>query len=462
MRNSPYAFDGQMEAKANLDQREQAKRSRGGHSCNYGRRERFSLVKVQLAYIGQRVRKVGGLALACFSVMGIESLFGTIASIKGIGMGGACMAYPLDSGVMAYNPAGIATLCNRLDAGLYTIYNDGSTETEENLIPAVNRKDHNHFAWGFSPEVGMVYHLRPTIALGFLVYNEKSLQVSYKNSFPLLGTSPVGLEYLLEILAPTAAATFFDHHSFSVTLNYMVQRFRLKGIENFDNALYSNSPGFVTNKGYNYSNGVAVTLGYLGGFFNDKVRLGFSWRSKGRMTKFSDYKGFVAQRGTFDIPEVFRGGISVTPFCALTLGFDYQLIRYEQIPALNNGFDLFSSNLLGSNRGTGFGWTNQQFYRVGVNYDFSKEFSLRVGFRHADENFKGSNVATNVLTLDTTVDFLTSGFTWLFSENTEVNGCFAYGLNKKANGPLPYALGGGHVTLEQQSFVLALGIGRYY
>jgi hypothetical protein len=56
--NSPYANDGQMETQASSHEREEAKRSRGGHGCNHGRREILSLMRAQLVYIGQRMRKV--------------------------------------------------------------------------------------------------------------------------------------------------------------------------------------------------------------------------------------------------------------------------------------------------------------------------------------------------------------------------------------------------------------------
>lgn len=396
------------------------------------------------------------LALICLCTQ----LEATVASIKGIGMGGAAVSYPLDSGCIAYNPAGIVNLCNRVDVGLYNVFNYGSTKVRGNLNPALNRTDNNTRIWAYSPEIGMVYHLTPTVAAGFSVYNEKDLRVRYTHNFPLLGTTPVGFEYILEIVAPTVAAKFFDHHAVSVTLNYMVQRFRLKGLEHLE--LFSKFPNFVTNRGYNYSQGAAVTLGYQGDFFNDKVRVGFAWRSKGIMNKFSKYKGFVAQGGTFDIPEVFRAGISFSPVCQWTFAFDYQLIHYAQTRALNNPFQLFSPNLLGSNEGSGFGWTNQSYYRVGINYDFSRDLALRVGFRHANENFKGINVAPNLLTLDTTIDFLTMGGTYLITENMEINALGAYGFNQKAKGPLPELFGGGTIELQQQTYVGTLGVGYYF
>ena len=384
----------------------------------------------------------------------------TVASIKGIGMGGACVSYPLDSGVIAYNPAGIVDLCNRVDANLYGVCNLGSTKVEGNLDPLLNRTDGNTFRWVFSPEVGSVYHFTPTIAAGFLVYNEKSLQVKYSRNFPLLGKTPVGLEYILEVLAPTVSVKLFGHHAFSVTLNYMVQRFREKGLENL--RLLSASPDFVTNKGYNYSNGIGVTLGYLGDFFHDTVRVGFAWRSLAPMNKLSDYKGFIADRGTFNIPQVFRAGISATPFCAWTFAFDYELICYSQIPSLHNNFSLFSGAPLGGQGGSGFGWKDQSFYRFGVNYDFSRCLAFRAGFRHATECFKGKNVAPNLLTLDTTVDFVTTGLTWLITKNLEINGLFAYGFNRKVQGPLPIEFEGGTIKLQQETFVGALGMGWYY
>jgi hypothetical protein len=50
-----------METQASSHEREEAKRSRGGHGCHHGRREILSLMRAQLVYIGQRMRKVSYL-----------------------------------------------------------------------------------------------------------------------------------------------------------------------------------------------------------------------------------------------------------------------------------------------------------------------------------------------------------------------------------------------------------------
>ena len=407
-------------------------------------------------------------AIACYSILGLQSVHSTVASVKGLGMGGACVTYPLDSGVMAFNPAGIAFLCDRVDAACYFITNFGSTTTSGNhslLAPTnVNRKDNNRLKSAQSPELGFVYHLFPQVAIGASLYNEKDLRVTYNRSFALLGTSPVGFQYTLEVFAPTIAVKILEHHSFSATLNYMIQRLKIKGLERIANTFipFSTEPAFVTNRGYDYSNGTAVSLGYLGRFFNDRLNLGFCWRSKGEMKRFSQYKGFVAERGQFSIPEIYRLGISATPLCDWTFALDYEFVRYKKIPSLNNPFILFSPNLLGSSNGSGFGWDNQHIFRMGVNYDWSRNLSLRVGYRTANINFGGKNTPPNLLTLDLTNHFITTGFTYLFSDHLEGSGAFAYGARGRKKGALPIELGGGSVQIEQQTVFAGFEISWYY
>lgn len=400
---------------------------------------------------------------AVFLIFVFPNLEATLASIKGTSMGGACVSFPLDSGVIAYNPAGIVFLCDRIDLSVYPVKNKGSVTVSGNADMAVNRRDRNTQAWVYSPEIGGIYHLHPDIAFGFALYNEIDIRTDYNRNLALLGTSDAGFEYTLEIMAPSVAVKIFNNHSVSATLNYMIDRVRLKGMEVLANTFVpiSQSPHFVTNNGYNYSNGIAVTLGYQGHFFNDLFRIGFAWRSKASMKKFGDYKGFIAEEGELDIPEVYRAGVSVTPFCGWTFAFDYQLTRFEKIPALSNDFVLFTPNLLGSDQGSGFGWTNQNFYRFGINYDVSSFFSARVGFRHANLNFYGDNVAPNLLTLETVVDFLTCGCTFVICDNIELSGLFAYGFKRKISGDLPVPFGAGTIQLQKQTYVSALALSWY-
>ncbi len=402
--------------------------------------------------------------LACVSLLFYQTGHATTASVKGLGMGGACVSYPMDSGVIAFNPAGITSLRDRVDTGCYFVNNFGSVKVAGNAIPSVNRKDNNRLKAAQGPETGAVYHVLPQLAIGCSIYNEKDIRVTYKRSFSLLGTSPVGLQYTLQILAPTIAMKLFEYHSFSVTLNYMVQRLKIKGLETIANTFipFSEFPDFVTNRGYDYVNGTAVTLGYLGRFFDNRFNVGFAWRSKGRMGRFGKYKGFIAQRGKQDVAEIYRVGVSATPICDWTVALDFELARISKIPSLNDHFNLFSPYLLGSNQGPGFGLKNQYILRMGINYDWSPALSLRLGYRTANINFSGADVAPNLLTLDVTNNFITSGATYQISETFEVSGILVYGFRGSRRGPLPGPLGGGQINVEQQNLVTAIQLSTYY
>lgn len=402
--------------------------------------------------------------LTCLALLSASSLMATAASVKSIGMGGACVAYPLDSGVMAFNPAGIVDLEDRVDIGAFVTYTDGSTTSSDNANPAVNKKDVNVQRWKITPDVGIVYHLNPCIAVGALLYNEKELNTRYKDSFPLVGTTNLRFEYVLEAFAPSVAVKFWDCMNFSATLNYFTQRIRLDGAQILGNkfAPLSEFPDNVTNRGYNYSSGYGVTFGWKGDLF-PWLRAGVAWKPKTHMKTLNKYKGFIAEQGTLDIPMILRAGISVGPFCAITAAFDYQLVRYQKIPALNNDFQPnIEEHLFGEPQGAGFGWSDQHFFRMGLNWDINRCWQARVGFRHSNVTFKGVNVAPNVTTLDTTVDFITCGGTWRFLENMELNGLFVYGFNGEKKGPIPAGFGGGQTQVEQKLYLGGLSLSFLY
>ncbi|MDB2614053.1 outer membrane protein transport protein [Chlamydiales bacterium] len=403
-----------------------------------------------------------------FFTLSFEKSFATTASVKSIGMGGACMAFPLDAGVMAYNPAGIVDLENRFDIELYLPFNTSRASIKGNANPLVNKADKNTASLKISPESAAVYHVTPTLALGYIFYNEKELHNSYDNVFPLVGTSKLSFEYELQFFSPTIAWEFFKGQTFSIQLNYVTQRARLQGAENLaaGNGFFSTDPSFVTNKGYNYSTGYGVTFGWKGQI-NDRFSFGIAWKPKTHMKTLNQYKGFLAGQGSLDIPTIVRAGIAMKAFCNWTFAFDYQLLRYSEIPALNNSFTKRMSPpilALGADDGAGFGFQDQHFFRLGVNWDVSCKVSLRAGFRHANVVYSGKNVPPNILTNDVTVDFLTCGGTWRLLENAEINGFFAWGFNNKKKGPIEggFPFGGGETTLKQQRIIFALSLGWLY
>lgn len=397
-----------------------------------------------------------------------------LAGVKTLGMSATSTAYPIDALCGAYNPAGIALVGNRSDVGLnwvnthgaanikglptyapapfpsvYAIYIAGAHLPQPSTLNGV--KNGEKTSNTYTPEFGVVKHFCPTFcggkfdfAASFLSYNRNYLKTTYGKPFPLFGDTPTGLELVQQTLSGVLAARYCKMHTFGIAINYNIQRLKVNGLEVFATPEFSVAPTRATNKGYSYSNGVGVILGYM--FQYKGLQLGAAWQPKTSMRKFARYAGFVAKRGEFDFPMRYQLGISYKFACRLALAFDYEYIKWHDIPMLKNptfpnlliggnaSAGLDPAYKLGAKKGPGFGLKNQHFYRFGGEYEINKCFTVRAGFRHANTPVKQEFTAINLLTLDCMQNVWTMGATWKINPCNEISMFYAYGGRHNIHG----------------------------
>lgn len=418
------------------------------------------------------------LLLTSLTIMGSFCCFtapaeALLASVKSFGMAGTAVAYPQDALAGAFNPAGHVDVDDRVDLGITWARDRGHCRIKGNLVPGTDGKYNGYRTRDFyTPDFGINKRFgeEGEWAIGLLVYNRSFSKTTYKKPFALLGRTAPGLEYVHQTISPVLAYRINECHQVGITLNYMIQRIKADGMENFDNPLRSAAPGRVTNRGYNYSQGLGITLGWQWHLHPD-VTLGLTYQPETSMRRFKKYRGFLASNGRFNIPTVYSGGIAWRFMPCAVVAFDVQHYSWKQIKALHNSLlNDGRLELLGSSNGPGFGWKSQTFYRVGVEYALSDEWTVRAGFRHVNMPIRSSQTVVNQLTLETAEDFLTLGTTYQVSECAEVSAMFAYGFSKTLKGkgsippgsPLRGGFGGGEADLQQNKFAFGLSLGFNY
>ncbi|KAF3361497.1 Uncharacterized protein PHSC3_001872 [Chlamydiales bacterium STE3] len=395
-----------------------------------------------------------------------------IASVKSTGMAATAVAYPQDALTAAYNPAGNAEIGNRLDMGITWAHDRGRATIRGNQAPpfigTVNGSFNGYKTANFySPDFGVnkTFGDDCQYAIGFLVYNRNQSKTTYNTAFPLIGTSHLGLEYVHEQLGPVFAWKVHDCFNVGVSLNYNIQRLKVNGVQNFDNAFRSKYPGHVTNRGYSYSSALGVTIGAQWKILPE-LTIGGVYQPETKMRRFKKYKGFIAQKGKFNIPERWLVGIAWRFMPCATLAFDVEHNRWRHIKALHNSLlNGDQIELLGSKKGPGFGWRNQTFYRVGVDFAVTDNLIVRAGFRHVNAPIPKKETVVNQLTLDTVRDVITAGATYMFDECYEVSSFFAWGLRHHISGKnsIPNTpFGGGEANLKQQKYALGISLGLNY
>lgn len=384
------------------------------------------------------------------------------ASVKSSGMGGAAIAYPLDSLCIAYNPAGLLLVGERIDGGFYYINNTGRIDIDNSLTSDAN-DDFNGMSGrniylgdaGISGTFCWEYF---QFALGVAAYDRFFQRTHFDRVETLFGTTKQGFEYIDYTVSPAIAFSICECHSLGVSVNWEIARLKIEGLENFDDPFVTIHRDHVTNKGRCYSHGVSATVGWRTQLF-DSFAFGAVYTSRAHMSKFKKYDGFLV-KGRIDIPERIGVGFAWYACPPLVIAFDAEWIRWSGIHSRTNRL-LHNNTLffLGTQHGPGFGFKDQWCYRVGVDYCLSDCWTVRAGYRYTPTVVRSSQAFFNSLTLDLVQNWLTVGATYRYNCCNEFSAFFAYGFRHKIRGENSIPLipfGGGSVKLCEEKWAVGI------
>jgi long-chain fatty acid transport protein len=391
--------------------------------------------------------------------------------MKNKAMGGASIALAHDAFGGANNPANMAFVDDRFDIGLDWFNPVRSAERSGAAVASLNGRvesDSEHF---FIPEFGFVRRLNPQLTFGVTLYGNGGMNTDYpQGNFNcgggpaniLCGSGRVGVDLMQLIVAPTLAWKFHPQHAVGIAPLFGYQRFKIEGVQSFDNAPgfppFTGSPGSVTNRGYDSSTGFGVRVGYQGRA--GIVSFGAAYAPRMRMSEFDKYKGLFAEQGDFDIPSHYGVGLAVDATPALTFALDYVRINYNEIKSVGNP----STNQapLGADNGPGFGWQDIDVFKFGIAWRATGAFTLRAGYNHGDNPILARDVTFNILAPGVMQDHYTIGFTYALSPTSELSMSYMRAPKKSVQGPSlfnafvgPGAAGNEKIEMHQNQ----LGIG---
>lgn len=427
---------------------------------------------------------VTGLASTASATNGyFSSAYGTIAQ----GLAGATTALPQSAAAAATNPAGMSVIGNQVDIGLkffspnrgYTANNDAAAPPCTGCLPPPSLMPGAHYSednlW-LVPNMGFNYRLdeASTIGVGAVVngglatrYEEATFRNFAAPDNLLVAPGPVSGTYvpagfdpdpsnpqpnninpngiytasdetgveLVQVLANVSYAreVFADQH-LGISPILAVQRFKAYGLEPFKAVSWS--PDSVTNRGYDYSIGGGVRVGYYGEFLDGMVNLGASYQTKLWMTPFQKYKGLFADEGQFDVPPTVNAGISVKPLPELALSFEYQRMFYEDVPAISNSNNvaLGGSTVLGIDGGLGFGWQDMDVFKFGAQYAVREDVTLRMGYSYSTQFAPEDANLFNILAPATVQNHLSFGASWQPTQDFTVHAAFTHAFENSVEG----------------------------
>lgn len=392
-----------------------------------------------------------------------QLLFGLIASPKAAGRGWAVIAQPQDTLSGAFNPAGLAFLGNRWDLGVLYTHSKGDVTVSDNEFQNGTFNAHRNPDY-FIPEFGISADVCECyMTLGLIGYNRNFVKTTFKDPIDIYGTSKVGIDYIEETLSPILTIRFGGCHALGLSCDFIFQRLKVDGLQNFQ--ALSEKPGRVTNQKYDTNYGITGTIGWTS-IFDNWIFVGLAYQPEMKATRFGRYKGLLPNKGELSIPQRMMGGIAVRPIPCVTVEFDVEYVKWNDVRTFNNRLEPSIDNIpaFATKDGVGLGWRNQAHFRFGAEYMPIEHLILRVGYTQARTPIKPSQAYLGALTAYVVEQYATGGLSYTFNSCTELSIFFAWGFENSITGrdSIPDQFGGGDIQIKDQNYLTGLSIGRKF
>jgi long-chain fatty acid transport protein len=378
--------------------------------------------------------------------------------MKSKGMGGAAVAVTDNAFAGINNPAASVWAGNRAELGVDMFMPQRSAARSApgfgGMLEGDVKSDGRAFA---VPEFAYNKKIDDRMSWGVTVYGNGGMNTEYPGGNVmcmnpntgqpvqgnlLCGQGKLGVDLMQLIIAPTVAYKVNDQHSWGVSPLLVVQQFSATGLQAFTSTApgqqMSMSPSLVSDNGKDRSTGVGVRLGYLGQL-SDTLKFGATYSPKIKMGKFDLYAGLFAGEGSFDIPENFALGIQAQVTPAVSVAADYSRVNYSGVTSIGNPMsNLMRGNPMGSANGPGFGWSDVNVLKLGVQWQASSTMVLRAGYNQTTNPVKAENVTFNILAPGVIKQHVTLGGTYALSKDAEFTWAWMYAPKNTVTGPSMY------------------------
>ena len=371
-----------------------------------------------------RAAAVFALGAALIPAHATNGYFAHGYGIKAKGMGGAGVALAQDAFAGANNPAQSAFAGNRYDVGVDLFMPEREmARTDSPFGPFGNVSEKSGSESFLIPEFGYNNVINDQLSMGLTIYGNGGMNTDYNGDPRILGTASgdLGVDLMQLIVAPTLAYKLSPQHSLGVSPLIVYQTFEAKGLQGFG----------IQNQGKDSSSGLGVRLGYLGKL-TDQLSVGASYSPKINMSNFKKYDGLFAEQGDFDIPANYTLGLAFQVTSALQVALDYQLIEYGDIRSIANPASRTAP--LGADNGSGFGWSDINVVKLGVQWQANDTWTLRAGYNKGDNPINAQNVTFNILAPGVIEEHLTLGATMKLDAQSEVSASYMYGFSNSVTG----------------------------
>ncbi|MDE1922217.1 MAG: outer membrane protein transport protein [Gammaproteobacteria bacterium] len=433
----------------------------------------------------------------CGAAHATNGYFTDGAGTKSEGLAGAGSADPHEVMVIATNPAGLAFVGRRVEAGVGLFSPDRSYSTSPSLANGqggaftIGPNDINSGNKLFPmPYVAADWRLDAQDFLGAAFYARGGMNTVWQGgtatfqpgpgapvtTFPgTYGAGTAGVDLMQAFINVSLAHASIDRKvSVGASAIVAAQRFVARGLANF--APYTQTfaasggtvmPAALSNAGADMSYGAGASLGVE---WRPTPQWGaaLAYTSKIYMSKFKKYSDLFAGDGGFDIPANATVGLTFKPTPPVAVSFDVQRIWYSKVSSIGNpignlfacptagagGTDLTSC--LGGQHGPGFGWRDMTVYKLGLSWDLDTDWTGRVGFSHGTQPIPASQTTFNILAPGVIENHVAVGFTHRHGDNGELSFAFTYAPEKTISGANTFDPTQ-TITLKMHQYIMEFG-----
>jgi long-chain fatty acid transport protein len=372
-------------------------------------------------------------------------------------MGGVGVGATLDASSVLSNPAGIADLGQRLEVG-FSYFKPTVSYDATGAMPGVVSSNGATIDSdrGGSPIPAIAY-VRPVtdaLTVGVGVFGVAGMGVDYKTN---LYSSTTLTSYLQGRVTPGVAYKLMEGLSVGVTANIMMAQMKYDVATAMGQAEHdtASSLGIGATVGVKYSPVKMVTLGAA--YETKSSFQDFSFDVPGgRTDPYGNTYSAGTDKLTFDQPQSFTVGASVTPTEMLLLAADVQWINWsdtmgEGLPKYTNDTTVTGAQPFNMN------WSDQTVIKLGAQLTPMKGLDLRAGYNYGKSPLDKDRAFENMAFPAVAEHHITAGVGYHFSDKLAFNIAGMYALEAELSGANMAEQGIASYTTKMSQFEIDFG-----
>lgn len=368
------------------------------------------------------------------------------------------------------NPANAVWIDDRFDLGLFLVRQKSTFNNKDNN-PRFNLGRINQtYKEEFFGTGDAAIHKRGVIldhecSFSLATYTTPGyVRIRTKDPIPATGTTPVRIINRTQAISSIFSIKLNEQHSIGFSVDYFYLTHLRNGFQNSDNPIRSVSPGHVTNKGKDYSQGVGLTFGWRWDI-TKMLTFGVAYIKKSYAGQFKRYRGFEPFHAKNYIPQGLGGGFTYKFNKHLAGRLEVLWTNYGNLPNSNNSIlpnGALNTNKRGSSKSSGSGLQDATFINLGLGYKVNENLSFGSGLSHRIKlSRKSPFIISHNYLRQTIFNLATLGINYNYHHH-DFFFTISHGFKNHQAGRMPDVIGGGRFTSTKEFNSISLAWGYLY